>query len=107
MKKKPPYQVHLVLNSVTFRITAASYKCPAGKGPHRSCKRIDAFCYAFESFCSLGATPDVLTCRDVLQTWNQPQVDPIVEMLCAKKCKIFNKVDTPSVVSVRSKQECL
>jgi len=102
MKKTPPYRVHLVLNSVTFRVTAASCKCPAGKGQNGSCKHIGAFCYAFESFCLLGATPDFLTCTDVLQTWYQPQgpkVDLIpVEMLCARKCEILNKVDTSSVV---------
>ena len=60
------------------------------------------FCYAFENFCTLGNTPDFLTCTDILQSWNQPRgpkVDPVpVEMLSKRKNEILNKTNKSSVV---------
>ena len=67
------YKLNLALNSETLHIMSASCGCPAGKGPNGSCKHIGAFCYLFENFCTLGSTPDLLTCTDVLQSWNQPR----------------------------------
>ena len=96
MKKNKLYKLNLVLNSVTLHIMYASCSCPAGKGPNGSCKHIGAFCYAFENFCTLGSTPDFLTCTDVLQSWNQPRgpkVAPIpVEMLSARRKKFLTKL---------------
>ena len=81
---------------------SASCGCPAGKGPNGSCKHIGAFCYSFENFCTLGSTPDLLTCTDVLQSWNQPRgpkINPIpVEMLSARRNEILNKTKKSSVV---------
>ena len=79
MKKDRIYRLKVALNSQQD-ITFAECGCPAGKGPHGSCKHIGALCYALAEFCKLGSTPDFLTCTDRLQSWNKPhakKVDPI------------------------------
>ena len=101
MKKNKLYKLNLILNSVALHIMYASCGCPAGKGPNGNCKHIGAFCYAFENFCTLGSTPDFLTCTDVLQSWKPrgPKVAPIpVEMLSARRNEILNKAEKSSVI---------
>ena len=47
--------------------------CPAGKGPHASCKHISAVLYALEEFSRLGYARESTTCTERLQQWNQPR----------------------------------
>ena len=43
-------------------------KCPAGKGPTATCKRIGALCYLFRSYCKNAR---IFTCTRHLQEWGQ------------------------------------
>lgn len=60
------------MDKTTSEIKSAHCECPAGLGPHGSCKHIAAFCYALESFSCLQYTEFL---------WNQPQkrhLDPSI-----------------------------
>ena len=63
--------------------------CPAGKGPTASCKHIAVLCYALEEFARVRKLPELLTCTDRLQSWNQPRsrkLKPVpIEMLSHRK----------------------
>lgn len=72
MKKNTEYQVRLILDR-NADVVFASDGCPAGKGPHGSCKHLAAFCYALEEFVRLGFTRPFFSCTERLQTWNQPR----------------------------------
>ena len=69
MKKDIVYKVvmHLTKSS---EIVFARCECPAGVGPHGSCKHIAAFCYSLEEYCRLQTQ---VPCTSRLQTWNQPR----------------------------------
>ena len=58
MKKDRIYKINLVLDKETLHIAQAECGCPAGKGPHASCKHIAALCYALEEFSRFGKLPD-------------------------------------------------
>ena len=76
MKKNLKYKVKLsVCNNGEHEseIRFVSCACPAGKGPHGSCKHIAALCYALEEFVRLECTREFETCTSRLQTWNQPR----------------------------------
>ena len=72
MRKDREYKLQLIL-SPSGDIVYAEDGCPAGKGPHGSCKHIAAFCYALEEFTRLGFTRNFQSCTSRLQTWNQPR----------------------------------
>ena len=72
MKKNTEYQVRLILDR-NADVVFASDGCPAGKGPHGSCKHLAAFCYALEEFVRFGFTRPFFSCTERLQTWNQPR----------------------------------
>ena len=67
MRKDLIYKLCLHLDTVSFNIISARCGCPAGKGPHASCKHIAALCYALEEFSHFRQLPDFLTCTDKLQ----------------------------------------
>ena len=77
MRKDRIYKLGLALQADSFDITHAECGCPAGKGPHGSCKHIAALCYALADFCRLGVLPDFLTCTEKLQQWNCPRAKRI------------------------------
>ena len=73
MRKDRIYKLHLQLDSVSSEIISARCGCPAGKGPHASCKHVAALCYALVEFNRIRQLPDFQTCTDKLQEWNRPR----------------------------------
>lgn len=73
MKKSVLYSINMVVEQEGGDIVSATCGCPAGKGPHGSCKHIAAMCYALEEFSKLKSTREHVTCTSKLQTWNQPR----------------------------------
>ena len=72
MRKDRVYKHTLFLDKSCFDVVGAECGCPAGMGPHASCKHIGGLCYALE-FTSIGKCPKYLTCTDKLQEWNKPR----------------------------------
>ena len=72
MRKDCVYKLILVLGKVSFDVLEAECGCPAGKGPHASCKHIGALCYALEECSRFGKCPEYITCTEKLQNWNKP-----------------------------------
>ena len=89
MRNDRVYFVQMTLSMDSFDVMNAQCGCPAGRGPHGSCKHIAALSYALADFCRLGMVPEFLTCTDKLQQWNRPRgrhVDPIpVEQLGTRR----------------------
>ena len=84
MKKNRIYKINLLLDKETLDITQTECGCPAGKGPHASCKHIAALCYALEEFSHFGKLPGFLTLTEKLQQWNKPRPKKLEIMLLAK-----------------------
>ena len=72
MCKDRVYSISMALSSSSQEIMQAECECPAGRGPHGSCKLIAALCYALVDFSRFNTTPEYQTPTDVLQKWNQP-----------------------------------
>ena len=70
MRKDQVYKLILILDSESYNVVGAECGCPAGKGPHASCKHVGAPCYAYSH---IGRGPDFLTCTDKLQECNKPR----------------------------------
>lgn len=85
MRKYREYKIRVTLSPSGDTVSAED-GCPAGKGPHGSCKHIASFCYALEEFVRLGFTRPFQSCTSRLQTWNQPR---------PKKLKQRNVYDIP------------
>ena len=80
MKKDRVYRVCMALTIGGYDLAHAECGCPAGKGPHCSCKHICILCYALSDFCRPVKLPEFRTCTDQLQQWNRlrgRRVDPI------------------------------
>ena len=80
MKKDRIYVVKIALEKEKFDMLGAECGCPAGRGPHGSCKHIGALAYALADFVRFKKSPEYLTCTDKLQEWNQPRarkVEPL------------------------------
>ena len=85
MRKDKVYLLQMVLKSDEYDIIFAKCGCPAGKAPHGSCKHIAALSFALADFSRLKSLPELQTCTDVLQQWNQPrsrhvQILPVEEL---------------------------
>ena len=80
MRKDRVYHVRMALSKDGYDVSHVECGCPAGIGPHGSCKHIGALAYALADFCKRGAVPEFLTCTEQLQQWNRPRgrrVNPI------------------------------
>ena len=65
----PSYTVICISDS---DIDHANCECPAGKGPHGSCKHIAAVFYALEDFVKLFAREELSVAQtEVLAAWNR------------------------------------
>ena len=89
MKKDRIYKIYFLLDKETLDIMRAECGCPAGKGPHASCKHIAALCYALEEFSRFGKLPDFLTSTEKLQQWNKPrpkklEIMPVADLTSRK-----------------------
>lgn len=85
-------------------IISCACGCPAGKGPHGSCKHIGALCYALEEFSRIGKTPEYATCTDKLQEWNKPRpkklaMVPVTSLTSRRNELLLKKKKTSPVVS--------
>ena len=60
-------------DAVVERFLFTDCTCPAGKGPHATCKYLSALLYALENFCREGYVRESITCTSRLQQWNQPR----------------------------------
>ena len=73
-KKDRVYKIKVEISTNTCSIHLAECSCPAGKGPHGSCKHIAATLFALESFYdTYQQEDDNLSCTSKLQVWNQPR----------------------------------
>ena len=71
MRKGCVYKLTLFLDKSCFDVVGAECGCPAGMGPHASCKHIGGLCYVLEEFTRIGKCPEYLTCTDKFQEWNK------------------------------------
>lgn len=72
MKKKVSYNLKLKLNT-SGEVLNSHCECPAGKGPHSTCKHIAAVCLMLSEFVSSGKLQVERTCTDNLQTFHHPR----------------------------------
>ena len=98
--KQKTYKIDLVQHKDTNHIHEANCVCPAGKGPHGSCKHIATLCYALDTFCKTGEIPDYVTCTDREQVWNRPpkpkKIKPVpAQELQFKKLEYGKEVRSP------------
>ena len=75
MKKDRVYKIKVEISTETSSVHLAECSCPAGKGPHGSCKHIAATLFALENFyVTCQETEDEsVSCTSKLQVWNQPR----------------------------------
>ena len=76
MKKDKKYTVSVTINHQSTSIIEATCCCPAGCGPHGSCKHIAALCFSIESFVrarDISLDLGEEACTAALQKWNQPR----------------------------------
>lgn len=72
MKKKVSYNVKLKVSSRTAEIMNSDCECPAGKGPHGTCKHVAALLGMLEVFTRTGDLLCRKSCTDKLQTFHHP-----------------------------------
>ena len=75
MKKDRTYSLELVIIP-SMEISRGICTCPAGKGPHGSCKHLAALCFAIEDFVktrTIALEQGEEACTSLLQKWNQPR----------------------------------
>ena len=76
MKKDRVYNLTLRISLESTSVIFAECSCPAGRGPHGSCKHITATLFALENFYSFyeeARSEDEISCTSKLQKWNQPR----------------------------------
>ena len=99
MRKDHIYKLTLFLDKTSFDVLSAKCGCPAGKGPHASCKHIGGLCYALEEYTPIKRWPEYLTCTDKLQEWNKPRPKKVdilsVSNLTSRRNNILQKKDSP------------
>ena len=73
MKKKVQYSVKFVLDSSTAEIKSSHCECPAGMGPHGTCKHIIATLIALSEFSAKGTLSIQQSCTSELQKFHHPK----------------------------------
>ena len=78
MNKDCIYKLEVDIKTTGSDVCHAQCNCPAGRGPHGSCKHIAATLFALENFYSTceeikASNDDDVSCTSKLQTWNQPR----------------------------------
>jgi len=71
MKKRLGYNYKLKFNQ-RGEIENSHCECPAGKGPHGSCKHVAAVCLMLQLFKENGLLLTTLSCTDQLQVFHHP-----------------------------------
>ena len=70
------YNLTLRISVETSSVDFAECSCPAGRGPHGSCKHIAPTMFVLENFYSFyeeARSEDEISCTSKLQKWNQPR----------------------------------
>lgn len=77
MKKDRIYKIQIDISSDTSDVNHAECTCPAGKGPHGSCKHVAAALFALQDFYAtyeeMQISEEDVACTSKLQTWNRPR----------------------------------
>ncbi|CAH1789676.1 unnamed protein product, partial [Owenia fusiformis] len=73
MKKKVSYNFQIRLSRTTGVILNSNCECPAGKGPHGTCKHVAAVLYMLVDFVATGKASVTLSCTEKLQTFHKPK----------------------------------
>jgi SAP domain len=73
MKKKVQYSVKFILNSETAEIQNSHCECPAGMGPHGTCKHLIAALMAVSDFVANKQLSIQQCCTSELQTFHHPK----------------------------------
>ena len=76
VKKDRVYKIKINITTSSSNVCLAECSCPAGRGPHGSCKHIAATLFALENFNTIQEEiqdDDTVSCTSKLQTWNQPR----------------------------------
>ena len=98
MKKDRVYQINVTIELVSSDVVFSECSCPAGLGPHGSCKHIAATLYALEDFYRMyqsAKEQDDESCTSRLQIWNQPrkrQLDSKKSSMIPFKCEDYGEV---------------
>jgi len=71
MKKSVSYNVKVVVEKIG-EITSTSCDCPAGLGPHGTCKHLTATILVLSDFVQKGDLKVVKSCTQTLQTFQKP-----------------------------------
>ena len=71
MKKKVSYSIKVRVGE-EGDITNAHCECPAGKGPHSTCKHVASICWLLVDFKKTGLIQTNKSCTDNLMTFHQP-----------------------------------
>ena len=73
MKKKVQYSVKFVLNSATAEVQNSHCECPAGMGPHGTCKHIIAALMSVSDFSISKNLTIQQCCTSELQKFHHPK----------------------------------
>ncbi|XP_076091240.1 uncharacterized protein LOC143063144 [Mytilus galloprovincialis] len=73
MKKQVTYNYKLKMEKGSGSPVNSQCECPAGKGPHATCKHIAAVLLMLEEFSQSGQLAVEKSCTEGLQTFNQPR----------------------------------
>ena len=65
--------MRLKVEKATGDVINSDCECPAGKGPHATCKHVAAILFMLEMFVSTGSLACQKSCTDTLQTFHQPR----------------------------------
>ena len=89
MKKKVGYSFKLKF-SVRGEVLNSHCECPAGKGPHGSCKHVAAVCLMLRDFKENGELNTSVSCTGRLQTFHHPtKTHTGITFLQIKKLLVF------------------
>jgi uncharacterized Zn finger protein len=72
MKKQVTYNVKMTLCKATGGVGNSHCECPAGKGPHSTCKHIVCVLIVLVEFAAKGDLSVVKSCTEQLQTFKKP-----------------------------------
>lgn len=96
MKKDRVYNITVTISTETSNVDFAECSCPAGRGPHGSCKHIAATLFALESFHTFyeeAKTEDEIFCTSKLQNGINLEKDTwICSLLTASVSKLKSMI---------------
>ena len=91
MKTKVTYNYKLRFHGQTGDIINSHCECPAGKGPHGTCKHIAAVVLLMDKFVHEGELNVAKSCTETLQTFHRPQKNYSGSPMKAKNIPILKR----------------